>query len=232
MSARQVLARLGRPKDLTKRAAIIAAAIVLFGRQSYDAVTMEAVADAAGVSKMTVYSHFSDKETLFETIVTSVSDRYIAAFPPSASGDGPLAERLSMVGIEFLSVILSADVVSMAHTLSWALRADQVLARRFFAAGPGRVRAALGAIIEAAIASGELQVDSVTSAAEDLISLWSGSLPTQLSFGLVALVKPKEIDRRVRRGTDVFMRAYAVAPGQSADHSPSPDRTRSRGART
>ena len=219
MSVNQAPARQGRPKDLNKRAAIIAAAIVLFGRQSYDSVTMEAVAAAAGVSKMTIYSHFSDKETLFESIVTSVSDRYMSAFPVSEVSEGPLAERLNGIGVGYLSVILSADVVSMAHTLSSELRTDEVLAQRFFAAGPGRVRAALAAIIEAAVASGDLRVDHVSRAAEDLISLWAGSVPTQLSFGLIAPATAKEINRRVHRGTDVFMRAYAVAPGQSADKS-------------
>ena len=61
--------RPGRPEDIAKREAIIKAAHALFASQPFDLVTMEAVAARAGVSKMTVYSHFRDKETLFETIV-------------------------------------------------------------------------------------------------------------------------------------------------------------------
>ncbi|MFL5280610.1 MAG: TetR/AcrR family transcriptional regulator, partial [Rhodopila sp.] len=63
--------RPGRPKDSAKHAAILAAAKQLFARQPFEQVTMEAVAAQAAVSKMTVYSHFRDKETLFEAIVTS-----------------------------------------------------------------------------------------------------------------------------------------------------------------
>ncbi|WP_027803710.1 TetR/AcrR family transcriptional regulator, partial [Paraburkholderia dilworthii] len=69
--------RVGRPKDAAKHTSIVEAATRLFSGQRYDTVTMEAVAAEAGVSKMTVYSHFSDKEALFEAVVSDVSDRML-----------------------------------------------------------------------------------------------------------------------------------------------------------
>ncbi len=53
----------GRPKDLGKRASILEAAKRLFIEQGYLGVSMDQIAAAAGVSKLTVYSHFGDKET-------------------------------------------------------------------------------------------------------------------------------------------------------------------------
>ena len=53
----------GRPKDPAKRAAILDAAEKLFLSQGFTGTSMDAVAKEAGVSKLTVYSHFSDKET-------------------------------------------------------------------------------------------------------------------------------------------------------------------------
>src|SRR3978361_1733983 len=55
----------GRPKDLEKRAAILDAAKRLFPHSGFDGTSMDAIAADAGVSKLTVYSHFTDKETLF-----------------------------------------------------------------------------------------------------------------------------------------------------------------------
>src|SRR5690606_2086124 len=55
----------GRPKDLEKRAAILDAAKTLFPERGYEGTSMDAIAQAAGVSKLTVYSHFQDKDTLF-----------------------------------------------------------------------------------------------------------------------------------------------------------------------
>ena len=55
----------GRPKDPAKREAILDAAKALFIAQGFAGTSMDAVATEAGVSKLTVYSHFSDKATLF-----------------------------------------------------------------------------------------------------------------------------------------------------------------------
>jgi TetR/AcrR family transcriptional regulator, mexJK operon transcriptional repressor len=202
------LPRPGRPKDSTKHAAILAAAKQLFARQPFEQVTMEAVAAQAAVSKMTVYSHFRDKETLFEAIVTSVADQMIGILSDGKHDDAPLREKLIAVGCDFLGVILQPGVCEMAHSLPATLRDNRPLALRFYNAGPGRVRRALAAMIAAAIERGELAVDDPSCAADDLVSLGEGSRPAMIAFGLADPVQPEEIRLRVVRGTEVFLRAY------------------------
>jgi len=199
-------ARSGRPKDIAKHEAIIKAARALFASQPFDQVTMEAVAAQAGVSKMTVYSHFRDKEALFETIVLTVSDQMISAM--HAPEQGGLRERLIAIGNTFLGIVLGSDVCKMAHTLPGVLRENPALAQRFLDAGPGRVRAALAAIIQASVDEGELDVDDAELAADDLVSLWEGGMPAKIAFGLLDLSSAQEIERRAKRGTEVFLRAY------------------------
>jgi TetR/AcrR family transcriptional repressor of mexJK operon len=202
--------RPGRPKDRAKHAAILEAARALFARQPFDVVTMEAVAAQAAVSKMTVYSHFHDKETLFETLVGAIADQMIAALSgPEHEGAG-LRERLEAVGCDLLGVLLGPGVCEMAHTLPGTLRTNRTLALRFYNAGPGRVRAALAAIIAEAAGRGELAVDDARLAAEDLVCLWEGNRPAMTTFGLAEPASPEEIRQRAVRGTDVFLRAYTT----------------------
>ncbi len=61
----------GRPKDMEKRAAILAAAKSLFVRNAFAGTSMDAIAAEAGVSKLTVYSHFGDKDNLFREVIRS-----------------------------------------------------------------------------------------------------------------------------------------------------------------
>jgi TetR/AcrR family transcriptional repressor of mexJK operon len=201
--------RSGRPKDSAKRDAIVTAARVLFASQPFDLVTMEAVAAHASVSKMTVYSHFHDKETLFETIVAATAGQMVAALA-APDQDRGLHERLVAFGHTFLGVILGSDICNMSHTLPGALRANPELANRFYAAGPGRVRSALATIIAIAAERGELTVDDPNLAADDLVSLWEGGMPAKIAFGLAERSAPEEIERRARRGTEVFLRAYRI----------------------
>jgi len=189
---------------------------------------MGEVAAMAGVSKMTVYSHFHDKETLFERIVLAMSDEMLAGLAPAEAG-GDLRTRLEAFGRGLLTVILR-EVCATEHSLPATLRANRALADRVYAAGPGRVRAALAAEMANAAAHGLLEVDNPEYAADDLISLWEGGLPAKLIFGLMQPASAEEIARRAGRGTAVFLRAYA--PAGQAVASTAQVATRTRGERS
>ncbi len=55
------------------RAAILAAASDLFGRQGYAATSVDEIAAAAGLAKGAVYHHFAGKERLLETVLEAVT---------------------------------------------------------------------------------------------------------------------------------------------------------------
>lgn len=77
-----------------KRRRILAAALRLFARQPYQAVTMDRVAEQAGVAKGTLYLYFSSKEALYLGILTDglegIAMRYQTSIDPGAD----VAERL------------------------------------------------------------------------------------------------------------------------------------------
>jgi len=179
--------------------------------QHYETVTMEAVAAQAGVSKMTVYSHFRDKEALFERIVVATCDDMLTALRVRRPGED-LRARLIAVGTALLTVVLR-ETCTTEHAFPVTMHANRSLAERVYAAGPGRIRLALAAEITAAAAQGELDVDDADRAAEDLISLWEGGLPAKLVFGLAEPASTEEIAWRAERGTGVFLRAYGPREG-------------------
>jgi AcrR family transcriptional regulator len=56
-------------KSEKSRAAILEAALDLFSRQGYRGTSIREIAQSAGVSTGNVYHHFSDKETIFQTVL-------------------------------------------------------------------------------------------------------------------------------------------------------------------
>lgn len=60
---------LERSKSPEKSAAILKGAMEEFLKHGYAGSSMDKVAKAAGVSKATVYSHFGDKESLFNAVM-------------------------------------------------------------------------------------------------------------------------------------------------------------------
>ena len=59
----------GRPRDAAKLEAILDAANALFLERGIAATTMDAVAERASVSKMTVYANFRDKPALLAAVL-------------------------------------------------------------------------------------------------------------------------------------------------------------------
>ena len=86
----------GRPIDQEKRAAIRKAAGHLFFTRGLDAVRLEDIAREAGVSKMTIYNAFGDKEGLFDADVSGVSDEMVALSPPAGAAEVGIARRYSV----------------------------------------------------------------------------------------------------------------------------------------
>ena len=93
----------GRPKDLEKRAAILHAAKQLFPENGFDGTSMDMIAALAGVSKLTVYSHFTDKESLFGEAVREKCMERMPLELFNVAVDGSLREQLSAIAHAFFT---------------------------------------------------------------------------------------------------------------------------------
>lgn len=76
------MAQLRDRRHAETRQAILAAALALFDRDGFGAVTMEQIAMAAGVSRRTVYRRFPTKDH----IVLEVPKRWLAAWDDAVAG--------------------------------------------------------------------------------------------------------------------------------------------------
>jgi AcrR family transcriptional regulator len=61
-----------RPRSNEAHAKVLRAALALFGERGIDATSMDAIAQACGVSKATIYNHWADKESLLMEVMALV----------------------------------------------------------------------------------------------------------------------------------------------------------------
>ena len=199
----------GRPKDLEKRAAILQAAKRLFTVHGFEGTSMDAIAAAAGVSKLTVYSHFQDKERLFTAAVEGLCQEQMPAEIFHADLKGPIRKQLVTIARAFFALITSNEALSVHRTIVANATQSPRLGQLFWEAGPKKVQEAFEAFLHEEIAGGKLDIGDVHRAASQFFCLLKGEIHARLSCGCCEPVTTKEIDEHLSATVDMFLRAYA-----------------------
>jgi TetR/AcrR family transcriptional repressor of mexJK operon len=203
----------GRPKDMGKRAAILEAAKRMFTSQGFEGTSMDQIATEAGVSKLTVYSHFGDKETLFAAAVRAYCEQQLPDSLFQAEQGMPVRERLMAIAHAFYAMICSPEAVAGHRMLCAPQLAESSLPQMFWEAGPKRVQTEFAALLERRIATGELEIDDVPRAASQFFTLLKGDPHAQMVFGCGGSLCPPGIDEHLEASVDMFLRAYAPRGG-------------------
>ena len=79
------------------RSAIIDAAERLFLDRGFGSVSMDELAEAAGVARRTLYNQFSSKEEIFRAMLLRVSGQLERAFPPGIETQGDVEGVLRLI---------------------------------------------------------------------------------------------------------------------------------------
>lgn len=204
----QAAAQRGRPKDLAKRQAILDAAKELFLTQGFAATSVDAVASAAGVSKLTVYSHFSDKETLFSAAITSRCEMMLPLPIFELEEGDSVAEVLERIGQAFLSMVDSEDSIRLLRLLCALASQESKLAQLFFNAGPQRILQDIEQLLRRATEMGKLRVEDPAEAAEDFMGILLGCRHMRVLIGCCEIQAEEERRERVRKAVALFIRGY------------------------
>lgn len=155
-------AEIGREKRARTREQIVEAGATLLGERSPQALTVDAVVDAAGVAKGTFYYHFQSIDELAAAVGAKLGESFDEMLTPARLEFTNPVERLSFAFTQFLERAISdAD---------WArLVVQSAQSPTEFGRG---VRANLKADISEAIAKDRLRVRDVELAADIVIGIW------------------------------------------------------------
>src|SRR6201998_3761185 len=85
------------PRRGGARESIVDAAERLFLGRGFGAVSMDELAEAAGVARRTLYNQFTSKEEIFREMLLRVSRQLEHAFPPGIETQGDVEEVLRLV---------------------------------------------------------------------------------------------------------------------------------------
>src|SRR6516165_11828346 len=160
----------------SKAESILAAAKRTFLAAGFGAVSMDAIAREAGVSKATVYAHFAGKEDLFGAVIERECERYFSRFSAGELDLGDVRASLTVLGRRFLELLLSPDGIALHRIILGEVTRFPGLGEVFWRAGPERQRVQIEAFLQSAVACGTLSVPDTRLAAEQFVSLVRGDV--------------------------------------------------------
>jgi len=163
----------GRPKDRGKREAILSAARELFMGHGYAGTSMDSLANAANVSKATLYSHFADKDTLYRAIVEGkVKDYRLQDFSDRLSGD--MAHDLVLIACDMQDLVFDDDAIRMMRMVIAETQQQSPIVKLFYEAGPHQVFSSIADYFAGCKARGANNLGCPKKEAETFASLVMG----------------------------------------------------------
>ena len=170
---------------------------------------MDAIAADAGVSKMTIYSHFASKEALFEAVVRERTQRVVGGLEGAESLDPKQPQKaLLAIGEQFLVLTRESDALGQFRSVYGAAGAQPEACRAFYRQGAERLIGDLATYLRRAHAAGTLNIRQPRQAADLFLSMFLGDGHIR---GLLLLDMPDARENRalLREAVRVFMAAYA-----------------------
>lgn len=201
----------GRPKDLEKRAAILAAAKHLFPVHGFEGTSMDAIAALANVSKLTVYSHFKDKECLF---TEAIREKCMEQMPEElfdVAASGSMREQMLAIARAFFDLVTSEESISLHRLLVSGVGDTEKLAQMFWTAGAQVLQSKFAGFLRSKMEAGQLEIRDPLRAASQFFCLVKGELHARKLCGLcTSEASAKDIDDHLQSSVDFFVRAYAT----------------------
>lgn len=197
-----------RSIDARKGDAIFKAATALFLRNGYEKTTMDAVARRAGVTKQTVYSHYSSKEKLFVRMIGSLCEDHAPLQPMPGHIKKPFDELLFECGLGLLNMITSPEGMAATRLVVAEAGRYPKLARLYYECGTQRINQLLADFLERQNERGVVAIPNTQSAAAYFFALLKGQYFLRMTLGVPPIPSEKEKAAHVREIVAMFMRLY------------------------
>ncbi|WP_228561524.1 TetR/AcrR family transcriptional regulator [Catenulispora rubra] len=219
--------RAGRPTPeeaarLTER--LRRAAVDTFLEYGYDRTTMEAVAQAAGITKSTLYSRYPDKHTLFVAVSSWALTRQERDDRVAEPLPDDLADALTVIARAILARSVDPDIVRLSRmAIAEAPRFPDFAVSSQAVTWSPKIRMIID-LLRRHECDGTVAVDDVELAAEQFFAM-VGALPAWLAaYGIYRT--PEAEEAHLRHAVELFLNGVVVRTSGRPDTPPAAEDSR------
>jgi AcrR family transcriptional regulator len=176
----------------------------MFLDRGFEQTTLDAIAEAIGMTKRTIYARYEDKAALFKAAVMRAVERFTVPLETLEAADtGDLETTLLTVARIRVARIMTPNGTRLQRILSAQAYRFPELFNAAFEQGTGPAIRFLSDLFARHSASGEIDVTEPERAAPAFLSLVVGG-PTRIIVSGNVL-KPEELEARIRFAVRLFL---------------------------
>jgi AcrR family transcriptional regulator len=186
----------------------------LFMENGFDATSIDAVAEEAGVGKPTLYARYRDKGELFGAVLRARIDEWIAPISEAAEREQEVVDAADLAAVfdDLSRSILRNASKPQAAALRRAIAAQALrfpeLARFAYERGWSRAVESVGRLLASAQDKG-LIIGDPDIAADLFLSLLMGPSSRAALYGIE--IDPEGLERQRKAAVDLFLRGVTSA---------------------
>lgn len=189
----------------SKHELIVAAALKHFLETGYGATSMDSIANEAGVSKQTVYSHFRTKKALFAAVIGDMCRNMGGPSKENPLPDDPADIVLRNFGRKILEVTQIPQAMAVFRVIMAEGAKFPELSEILWEHGHEDIKLVLSGYLTEQIRRGVLDIPDADLAAEQFMGMvkFPHLMPTLLGMG----PPPTDamVDRTVDQATTIFL---------------------------
>jgi len=189
---------------------VLGGAREIFLRDGFEGASVDDIARAAGVSKATLYSYFSDKRELFREITRVECERMAETTLARIDFNAPPREVFTTAAHSLTRFLLSNFSLQMFRTCVAEAARFPELGQAFYQNGPEMGRARMVVYLKLAIERGQLHDVDPDMIAEQFSELCRARLWSRAIFGVQTSFSEAEINEVANHAVETVLARFAV----------------------
>ncbi len=192
----------------SKRQNIIKGATVLFLKHGFHTVSMDKVAQAAPVSKATLYKYFSSKNYLLAAVIDELCADLWQTMDEVTMDLDSIENNLKKIGFAFVDFIFSEQGLALYRLVVSECNEFPELGELVYKTGPKTALSQLEHYLSEINQQDQVNIPDISFAADSFFSLLKGEQHFQCLLGINPLPSAIEKERHINQVVSFFIQGW------------------------
>jgi TetR/AcrR family transcriptional repressor of mexJK operon len=191
-----------------KRQAILDAATRAFIASGYSGVSMEAIAEAAPVSKPTLYNHFKSKQDLFAAVIACRCEALLSTLSSVQTEHNDPVAGLRAIAGAFVDLIYADEAIQMYRLIIAEQQNFPELGELVYRSGPMPVLQQMASYLAELVAHGILRIPDLETSSRLFLDMLKGDHHFRCLLGLQTGLNDSTKQRMIDAAVSLFLKGH------------------------